>query len=191
MSDAETPIRQYRPFVLFWCARAAASLALQMQVVAVGWQVYEMTRDPLHLGLIGLSQFLPFILLILPAGYAADHLDRRRIVTFCYCVQALSAGLLLALTLAGMRSIGFVFAVKASRYCTNRRELAGMGITHPFSLISQEGALMSLGGVNTFSGTIQLNGVVGIGVELLGPSSASELTLTGFMSDFLYPCASG
>ncbi len=67
---------------------------------------------------------------------------------------------------------------------TNNLILAGLGITHPFSLISQDGALMSLGGVNTFSGTIQLNGVVGIGVELLGPSNASELTLTGFMSDF-------
>ena len=52
-----------------------------MQTVAVGWQVYEVTRDPLDLGLIGLSQFLPFVLLILPAGHVADTRDRRRIMT--------------------------------------------------------------------------------------------------------------
>jgi autotransporter-associated beta strand protein len=62
--------------------------------------------------------------------------------------------------------------------------LAGTGITHPFGLISQKGALMNLGGNNTESGDVQLNGQVGVGVELLAPSTASELTLTGSVTDF-------
>ena len=51
-------------FVRFLAARLAVSIAVQMQTVAVGWQIYSITRDPLDLGLIGLSQFLPFVLLV-------------------------------------------------------------------------------------------------------------------------------
>ena len=71
-----------------------------MQIVAVGWQMYAITGDPLDLGSIGLSQFMPFVLLILPAGQAADHYDRSRIVTLCYVTEATSArSLLLVFTL--------------------------------------------------------------------------------------------
>ena len=69
-----------RDFTRFVAARFLATLAVQMQTVAVGWQVYAVTRNPLDLGLIGLSQFLPFVLLILPAGHLADSRDRRRIL---------------------------------------------------------------------------------------------------------------
>ena len=55
-----------------------------MQSVAVGWQVYEITRRPLDLGLIGLAQFLPGVLLFLVRGHAADRFDRRKLVTLCY-----------------------------------------------------------------------------------------------------------
>ena len=74
-----------------------------MQTVAVGWQVYEVTRDPLDLGLIGLSQFLPFIALILPAGHLADSRDRRRILSRSATrLDAVCALLLLAFALRGM-----------------------------------------------------------------------------------------
>jgi len=102
---------RHRDFAFLIAGRFLTSLAAQMMTVAVGWQVYAVTRDPLDLGLVGLSQFLPFVLLILPAGYAADHLDRRRIVTACYLTQALSAVALLALTVSGMKSIQLVFGV--------------------------------------------------------------------------------
>ena len=62
-----------------------------MQTVAVGWQVYSVTHDPLDLGLIGFSQFLPFIVLILPAGQMADRRDRRRILTGCYAIECVCA----------------------------------------------------------------------------------------------------
>ena len=62
-----------------------------MQTVAVGWQVYEVTHNPLDLGLIGLSQFLPFVLLILPAGHFADSHDRRRILVGLLRPDAASA----------------------------------------------------------------------------------------------------
>lgn len=96
MSKTDIPIRQYRPFVLFWCARAAASLALQMQVVAVGWQVYEMTGSALALGLVGLAQFVPAFLLVLVAGAVADRYDRSRVVRLAQLIEG-SAALMLAI----------------------------------------------------------------------------------------------
>ena len=69
---------QYPGFTRFLSARLLASIAVQMQTVAVGWQVYAITGDPLDLGLIGLSQFLPFVLLVLPAGHIADRHNRAR-----------------------------------------------------------------------------------------------------------------
>jgi MFS family permease len=96
MSESEISIRHYRPFVLFWCARAAASLALQMQVVAVGWQVYEMTGSALDLGLVGLAQFVPAFLLVLIAGAVADRYDRSRVVRLSQLIEG-SAALMLAI----------------------------------------------------------------------------------------------
>ncbi len=69
--------------------RFLASLGAQIQVVAVGWQMYDITGDPLDLGLIGLSQFIPFMALILPAGHAADNYNRARIVTTCYLTSSI------------------------------------------------------------------------------------------------------
>jgi MFS family permease len=109
--DPRRALLRNRDFACFLSARFLASLAVQMQTVAVGWQVYEVTRDPLDLGLIGLSQFLPFVLLVLPAGHLADSHDRRRILAVCFAVECLCALLLLALAARGMDSARPVFAV--------------------------------------------------------------------------------
>ena len=70
-------VLRYRDYAVYAAARFCASLAWEMLSVAVGWQVYQLTRNPLYLGLIGLAQFLPFVLLVLPAGHVADRADRR------------------------------------------------------------------------------------------------------------------
>ena len=95
----------------FLLARFLATIAVQMQTVAVGWQVYEVTRDPLDLGLVGLSQFLPFVALILPAGHFADSRDRRRLLALCFALEALCALLLLAFAWHGLGSALPVFGV--------------------------------------------------------------------------------
>jgi MFS family permease len=84
----------YPDFSAFSIARFCIVAALEMQSVAVGWQVYEITRRPLDLGLIGLAQFLPGIALFLPAGHAVDRLNRRRLVIWCYTGFALCSALL-------------------------------------------------------------------------------------------------
>lgn len=100
-----------RNFALYLSARLLATLAVQMQAVAVGWQVYDLTGSLVDLGLVGLAQFLPFLVLILPAGQAADRVDRRRIITLCHAVNLLCALLLLAFTLTELRAVWPVFAV--------------------------------------------------------------------------------
>ena len=98
-------------FTRFLIARCAGSFAAQMQTVAVGMQVYELTHDPLDLGLIGLSQVVPFLLFVLIAGQAADRLSRKRIVLGCFALLLVCALALAWLTRAGLTSAWPVFAV--------------------------------------------------------------------------------
>jgi MFS family permease len=100
---------RYRDFAVYAAARFCATLSWQMLNVAVGWQVYQLTRDPLHLGLIGLAQFLPFFALVLPAGQVADRADRRLVLIGAYLVEASCAAMLLWFTLSGERGIWPVF----------------------------------------------------------------------------------
>ena len=78
-APAQSLLTKYPAFGFFWCARAVSGLAFQMQAVAVGWQIYALTHSAFELGMIGLAQFLPMVLLTLPAGHAADRYDRRAI----------------------------------------------------------------------------------------------------------------
>src|SRR5690348_2660105 len=94
----------YPSFVLFQLARFFIVLSGEMQSVAVGWEVYEITKRPLDLGYVGLAQFLPGILLFLVAGHAADRYDRRKLILLCFCGSAACSGALLFLTLRGFRS---------------------------------------------------------------------------------------
>src|ERR1700680_4028022 len=102
---------QYPSFVLFQTARFCIVLANEMQSVAVGWQIYEITRRPLDLGLVGLAQFLPGILLFLVSGHAADRLDRRNLLLVCYVGFAICSGLLLATALHATGTVYPIYAV--------------------------------------------------------------------------------
>ncbi len=105
--------REERGFAAFLAARFLSNVAVQMQGVAVGWQVYELTGNPLDLGLVGLAQFLPLLLLSLPAGHLVDRFDRRRMLAACFAVEVACSGLLLAFTLAGLHRAWPVFLVLA------------------------------------------------------------------------------
>lgn len=84
-------------FARFWLARVGATLASQMQAVAIGWQMYDLTHDPLDLGLVGLAQFLPAAALALFAGHVADRFDRRQVLRMC---QSVGAGAIAVVALA-------------------------------------------------------------------------------------------
>lgn len=94
---AKFTLLRRRPFLLFMGARVAATIAYQMAAVAVGWQVYDLTHSALNLGLVGLVQFIPSLLLALYVGHVADRHDRRRIVSMAQLAQAATmCGLVIA-----------------------------------------------------------------------------------------------
>ena len=74
------PALRERDFSLLWVTNIVTGLAAQMILVAVGWQVYAIHRNPLDLGLIGLVEFVPLLLLALPAGHLADVVPPRPII---------------------------------------------------------------------------------------------------------------
>lgn len=88
-------------------------MAVQIVTVAVGWQIYDLTRNPFDLGLIGLIEFLPALILVLVTGAAADRFGRRLIMGVATLVEAACALALLVMTMTGTISAGGVFAVIA------------------------------------------------------------------------------
>jgi MFS family permease len=102
---------RHASYVRFFSARFLAAFAIQIISVSVGWQMYDETGSALYLGLIGLFQFLPSLLLILVTGSVADRYNRRAIVAICLVVGSLCALALLALTLTGMFIPWLVFAI--------------------------------------------------------------------------------
>ena len=95
--DPYAPLR-FASFRWFVASVLPATLAQQIQAVVVGWQIYALTRDPLALGLIGLSEALPFISVALFAGHIADRVDRRRIALLSLTVMLACATTLFLLS---------------------------------------------------------------------------------------------
>ncbi|MBZ5595694.1 MAG: MFS transporter [Acidobacteriia bacterium] len=95
----------YSSFRYYMTARFLVTTASEMQSVAVGWQVYALTHRPLDLGLLGLAQFLPGVLLFLVAGHTADRFPRQRILQICWAAFSLCSVLLLAFTIRGLTSV--------------------------------------------------------------------------------------
>jgi MFS family permease len=123
MSSPASPpppsVLRERLFVQFWTARFATTIALHMQAVAVGWQMYALTDNPLDLGLVGLVQFVPSFLLVLVAGHFADRHDRRRIIAAAQAVAGLASALLTLGAASGLVSrewlLAAVFVVGVAR----------------------------------------------------------------------------
>ena len=157
-----------RDFSLFVAARFLATLAVQMQTVAVGWQVYEVTRDPLDLGLVGLSQFLPFVLLILPAGHVADNHDRRRILALCFALECVCALLLLGLASRGFDSARPVFAV-----------MVLFGIARAFAMPTGQALLPNLVSREQFGTAVALNSSTWQVATIAGPALGGVVYLAG------------
>jgi MFS family permease len=99
MTDTPPAIYRDRDFKLFIASRFSSSVATQVLSVAIGWQIYDIERTPLALGLVGLSEFLPMFLLTLPAGEIADRFDQRRVLALGQAMLGVCAGLFLTFSL--------------------------------------------------------------------------------------------
>src|SRR5574340_1021002 len=96
---------RHRDFALFWVALVSESFALQMTFVAIGWQVYSVRSNPLDLGLMGPAEFLPLLLLALPAGHLADRVPRRRLLAVMLSSNFVVLLGLLGVTIAGAKQV--------------------------------------------------------------------------------------
>ena len=166
--SSRSGLRGEHDFIRYLVARCFGTLAVQMQTVAVGWQVYATTHNPLDLGWIGLSQFLPFIVLILPAGHVADHYDRRRIVTGCYLLNMVCAVLLFAFSLLHVASITPVFAV-----------MSLLGVTRAFAMPSAQALVPNLVPSRLFAKATAVNQSIFQVSTIVGPTLGGVLYLAG------------
>lgn len=89
---------KFKEFRCYISGRFFLTTAVNFQAVCVGWQIYELTKDPLSLGLIGLAEAIPYILIALFAGYVVDHYDRRKILMTAISVLIASSALLFFLS---------------------------------------------------------------------------------------------
>ena len=151
---------RYRDFALYLSARFLASIATQMLIIAVGWQVYHITGSLLDLGFIGLSQFVPFLCLSLFAGHAADQFDRRLIIILCLATFLTCAAVLLGFARAQLTVVWPIYLV-----------LALLGMARAFQTPAAQAFVPNIVPVASFgnaiavsSSTFQIATIVGPGV---------------------------
>ena len=146
-------------FVLFQIVRFLNVAALEMQAVAVGWQVYEITKRPLDLGYVGLAQFLPGILLFPLSGHASDRFERRNVLSACYAGYAVCYALLLMMTRHGTPSMTSLYAV-----------LVLLGIVRSFNSTASRAILPQLVPPLHFPNAVAWNASIFQAATILGPS---------------------
>jgi MFS family permease len=104
---------EHPSFGWFWCARVASAMAFQMQAVAVGWQVYDLTHSAFQLGMVGLVQYVPIVVFTLLAGQVADRYDRRKVFGASIAVQGAASLVLAAGSHGHWLSVSGIFSVVA------------------------------------------------------------------------------
>src|ERR1700677_3852072 len=98
MTDSPAALYRDRDFLIYLSSRFLSTIAMLVQSVAVGWQIYDISHQPLALGLVGLSEFIPMFLLTLPAGDITDRYDQRRVLAISLVAEAFCGVFLLGLT---------------------------------------------------------------------------------------------
>ena len=121
-----------------------------MLVLSIGWLMYDLTRDAWDLGLIGIYQFLPALVMTLPAGQAVDRFHRGAILSACVALQAVTAGVLLYASLRGGISrellLGAAMGVGVARAFQSPAQQALIAVLVPRALMPRATAMSSGGG---------------------------------------------
>lgn len=155
---------RFTDFRFYQIARFCIVFCTEMQSVAVGWQVYEITHRPLDLGLTGLVQFLPGVFLFLVAGHVTDRFNRRKLLTLCYVGFALSSVLLLWVTLNARLTLrsGSVMPIFVI--------LGLVGVVRSFSMPASRALLPQLVPDEHFQGAVAWNSGIFQCATILGPA---------------------
>ncbi|HEX8889191.1 MAG TPA: MFS transporter [Pyrinomonadaceae bacterium] len=106
-------VLKHRDFRLLWCGQLISVTGSQMQLVAINWHVYLLTKSPLALGAVGLVRVVPIVLCSLLGGLVADAFDRKRLIVIAQTVMLVSAGVLAAVTATGLESVWPIYLLTA------------------------------------------------------------------------------
>jgi len=157
-------LASYPSFLRFWAGRVAGTMGNQMVMLAVGWQMYDLTHSAWNLGLVGLFQFVPALALALVSGHVADHHDRRHIVSLAITLQLVAALLLLLATHEHWISrdlilgVSLLLGVARSFQMTAQQALTPLLV--PASILSRAMAFSSSGMQAAIIGGPALGGVL-------------------------------
>ncbi|MHA6205046.1 MFS transporter [Dyella soli] len=170
-SIASTPadsLRSHPAFVQFWFARIASGFGFQMLSVAVGWQIYAISGRALDLGLIGLVQFFPSVMLALPAGHVADQFERRRIVLLGQIVELVAIAVLAALSLAHLAHEAGILAL-----------VFLLGVAKAFEFPALQSMLPALVPPAILPRAMAASGSAGQAAMIMGPAVGGFLYVAG------------
>ncbi|MEM0899297.1 MAG: MFS transporter [Pseudomonadota bacterium] len=166
----------YRAYAVYWASRFLATLAAQMIAVAVGWQIYDLTRDPLDLGIIGLVQFVPLLLLVFIAGTTADRFGRRNVMAASVFAEVLCAVAILWFSWRGLTSPLPVFVA-----------LAGFGVARAFLGPASQSLVVNLVPRQVFPNAVAWNSSAWQVATIAGPVMGG--LIYGVGANVAYLCA--
>jgi len=170
-STSLSPARQalsHPDFARYAYGRFAATLAWQMIDVVLGYQMWKLTSNEAYLGYIGLAQFLPFVVLLLPGGQIADRFDRRLIIALAYSLELLAAVALLVFTLSGRTEAYLLFFIAAL-----------LGVARSFWAPAGQAMVPNLVPKDLLSGAISFNTLIFTIATITGPALAGLTIILG------------
>ena len=203
----------YRAFALYWGGRIVSILSFQMLVVAIGWQLYVLTGSALDLGLLGLAQFVPMLVLTPLVGHIVDRHDHRHILLACQVGEVIAASALALGTLSGVLDPLAIYAIVALLGAARAFELPTMVAIIPalvprplvpaatawFATANQAGGIVGpvLGGLLYGLGAGTVYGVAialwGVGASFIfmmrmarAPRSSEPLSLKSLLGGFRF-----
>ncbi len=148
----------YPAFTKYWTARFAVTFATNIVAVAVGWQVYDLTRDPLDLGIVGLVQFLPLLMLVLVTGVVADRFGRRTVMAASTALAVLCALAILFYSWRGLASPMPIFVA-----------LFGLGVARAFFAPASQSLVVNLVPNRVFPNAVAWNSSAWQVGSIVGP----------------------
>lgn len=183
MTDINSPaLYRDRDFRFFISSRFLSTVAMQVQSVAIGWQIYDIERTPLSLGLVGLCEFIPMFLLTLPAGEIADRFDQRRVLALAQAMLAICSALFLTFSLLYPRNALPFYAVLvlfgAARGFSGPSGQSLLAFLVPPERLAKSIALSS----SAFTVAVIAGPALGGFLYALGPVATYSISFVGFMA---------
>ena len=182
MTDINSPaLYRDRDFRFFISSRFLSTVAMQVQSVAIGWQIYDIERTPLSLGFVGLCEFVPMFLLTLPAGEIADRFDQRRVLALAQAMLGICSALFLAFSLIYPRNAMPFYAVLvlfgAARGFSGPSGQSLLAFLVPPERLAKSIALSS----SAFTVAVIAGPALGGFLYALGPIATYSLSFIGFV----------